>query len=111
MSAKLSARKSNRNGSTYSLYITIVICSIGAAVQDWDQTGSNGANLSFPDEFGIDVGSLDPSTLSHDRDNWLVGIAVQRHILGLRLLVAGFLTTSTISSAVVPLPSSQLFVS
>ena len=30
------------------LYTTIVVCSIGAAVQGWDQTGSNGANLSFP---------------------------------------------------------------
>ncbi|KAL9612936.1 MAG: hypothetical protein Q9204_008929, partial [Flavoplaca sp. TL-2023a] len=26
-----------------ALYLTIVICSIGAAVQGWDQTGSNGA--------------------------------------------------------------------
>lgn len=31
-----------------SLYFTIIVCSIGAAVQGWDQTGSNGANLSFP---------------------------------------------------------------
>lgn len=31
----------------------------------WDQTGSNGANLSFPAEFGIDSGS--------DRDSWIVG--------------------------------------
>jgi hypothetical protein len=31
---KLSAWRSKRNGSTYSLYVTIVICSIGAAVQD-----------------------------------------------------------------------------
>lgn len=30
------------------LYLTILTCSIGAAVQGWDQTGSNGANLSFP---------------------------------------------------------------
>jgi len=35
------------------LYLTIFVCSIGAAVQGWDQTGSNGANLSFPKEFGI----------------------------------------------------------
>jgi MFS family permease len=37
----------------YALYITIFTCSIGAAVQGWDQTGSNGANLSFPTVFGI----------------------------------------------------------
>ncbi|KAF4990226.1 hypothetical protein F66182_16618, partial [Fusarium sp. NRRL 66182] len=36
-----------------TLYFTIILCSIGAAVQGWDQTGSNGANLSFPDVFGI----------------------------------------------------------
>ena len=37
----------------------------------WDQTGSNGANLSFPIQFGIDAGS-DPANA--DRDNWLVGL-------------------------------------
>jgi len=36
-----------------ALYLTIITCSIGAAVQGWDQTGSNGANLSFPKAFGI----------------------------------------------------------
>jgi hypothetical protein len=50
----------------------------------WDQTGSNGANLSFPTEFGIGCGELDPDTAAyaaqgctpalHDRDNWLVGL-------------------------------------
>lgn len=29
-----------------TLYLTIFLCSIGAATQGWDQTGSNGANLS-----------------------------------------------------------------
>lgn len=47
------------------LYLTIALCSIGAAVQGWDQTGSNGANLSFPTEFGIAGGG---------RDTWLVGV-------------------------------------
>ncbi|KAH8816984.1 hypothetical protein F5884DRAFT_241499 [Xylogone sp. PMI_703] len=50
----------------FALYATIFVCSIGAAVQGWDQTGSNGANLSFPQEFGIDSGS--------DRDFWLIGL-------------------------------------
>ncbi|KAJ5386022.1 Major facilitator superfamily domain general substrate transporter [Penicillium cosmopolitanum] len=50
-----------------SLYFTIILCSIGAAVQGWDQTGSNGANLSFPDAFGIpEDGNV--------RNQWLVGI-------------------------------------
>ncbi|KAK9896574.1 sugar transporter [Cystobasidium minutum MCA 4210] len=48
-----------------TLYLTIALCSIGAAVQGWDQTGSNGANLSFPLEFGI---------AGTGRDTWLVGV-------------------------------------
>lgn len=35
------------------LFLTIATCSIGAAVQGWDQTGSNGANLFFPEFYGI----------------------------------------------------------
>ncbi|KAJ6167083.1 Major facilitator superfamily domain general substrate transporter [Penicillium chermesinum] len=50
-----------------ALYFTIILCSIGAAVQGWDQTGSNGANLSFPDAFGI------PESASI-RNQWLVGV-------------------------------------
>ncbi|KAJ5811687.1 hypothetical protein N7474_007988, partial [Penicillium riverlandense] len=49
-----------------ALWFTIVVCSIGAAVQGWDQTGSNGANLSFPKAFGIGSNS------SHDQ--WIVGL-------------------------------------
>lgn len=50
----------------FALYVTIFTCSIGAAVQGWDQTGSNGANLSFPVEFGIGGTS--------DYDVFLVGL-------------------------------------
>ncbi|KAI0160002.1 hypothetical protein GGR52DRAFT_582669 [Hypoxylon sp. FL1284] len=35
------------------LFLTIATCSIGAAVQGWDQTGSNGANIFFPEYYGI----------------------------------------------------------
>ncbi|KAB8288178.1 hypothetical protein EYC80_010184 [Monilinia laxa] len=56
-----------------TLYLTIITCSIGAAVQGWDQTGSNGANLSFPQEFGIGEGENKASP-HYDRDNWLVGL-------------------------------------
>lgn len=48
------------------LYITVAVCSIGAAVQGWDQTGTNGANLSFPEVFGLDTGS--------ERDYWIIGL-------------------------------------
>ncbi|KUJ17644.1 uncharacterized protein LY89DRAFT_733479 [Mollisia scopiformis] len=43
------------------LYYTIALCSLGSALQGWDNTGANGANLSFPEEFGI----------SHN--TWLIG--------------------------------------
>merc|ERR1712093_619903 len=49
-----------------ALYYTIIICSIGAAVQGWDQTGSNGAMLKFPEYFQIDSTST--------RDSFLVGL-------------------------------------
>ncbi|KAL2810623.1 general substrate transporter [Aspergillus granulosus] len=48
------------------LWYTIAVCSIGAAVHGWDQTGSNGANLSFPAEFGIAGETA--------CDKWLVGL-------------------------------------
>lgn len=41
-----------------TLYLTVVTCSIGAAVQGWDQTGSNGANLKFPEQYGIGSESI-----------------------------------------------------
>jgi len=61
-----------------TLYFTIILCSIGAAVQGWDQTGSNGANLSFPDALGIPVGEtftgtniLNPEAA---RNQWIQGV-------------------------------------
>lgn len=59
------------------LYFTIILCSIGAAVQGWDQTGSNGANLSFPDALGIPNrakladGSPNPNA---EHNQWLQGL-------------------------------------
>ena len=47
------------------LYFTILVCSIGAIEQGWAQTSMNGANLYFPQAFGI--GSDSP------RDNLIVG--------------------------------------
>ncbi|PHH83064.1 hypothetical protein CDD82_3722 [Ophiocordyceps australis] len=49
------------------LFLTIATCSIGAAVQGWDQTGTNGANLFFPQYYG-----LDPE--HSDRDSIIVGL-------------------------------------
>ena len=38
---------------TKTLYLTIILNSIAAAIQGWDQTGSNGANLAFPQDLQI----------------------------------------------------------
>ncbi|KAI4100058.1 MAG: hypothetical protein L6R37_005698 [Teloschistes peruensis] len=49
----------------FMLWYSISLCAVGAATQGWDQTGSNGANLSFPQEFGI--------AKDEGRDQWIVG--------------------------------------
>ncbi|CBQ73436.1 conserved hypothetical protein [Sporisorium reilianum SRZ2] len=65
------------------LYVTIFVCSIGAATQGWDQTGSNGANLSFPQEFNIPESASEgiaPGQLGYvsaaeaEKNQWLVGL-------------------------------------
>ncbi|KAK6513518.1 hypothetical protein TWF281_005141 [Arthrobotrys megalospora] len=64
-----------------ALYISIIVCSIGAAVQGWDQTGSNGANLSFPKEFGIYVDPDNP-TDADDRNQWILGLVNSAPYIG-----------------------------
>ncbi|EST05322.1 General substrate transporter [Kalmanozyma brasiliensis GHG001] len=57
------------------LYMTIFTCSIGAATQGWDQTGSNGANLSFPVEFNIpEAAGEGVSEALAQRNQWIVGL-------------------------------------
>lgn len=50
----------------FRLWYSISLCAVGAATQGWDQTGSNGANLTFHKEFGIDSQS--------GADPWIVGL-------------------------------------
>ena len=53
-----------------ALYVTVILCSVGAAVQGWDQTGSNGANLSWPTAFGVpNEGPNKTAT-----NGWIVGV-------------------------------------
>lgn len=61
-----------------TLYLTIVTCSIGAAVQGWDQTGSNGANLDFPDALGIGGNNI--------HDKMLVGLVNAAPYIGTAIL-------------------------
>lgn len=69
------------------LLMTVTVCALGAAVQGWDQTGSNGASklnshayhtmlsypadLSFPAEFGIAKGLDEPGGTY---DQWILGL-------------------------------------
>lgn len=57
------------------LYFTIILNSIAAAIQGWDQTGSNGANLSFPDALGIPDSNPGPCVAAGtcEKNQWLVG--------------------------------------
>ncbi|KAJ3713394.1 hypothetical protein EV361DRAFT_936800 [Lentinula raphanica] len=65
------------------MYKTVIICSIAAAVQGWDQEGSNGANLSFPDEFGI---SDDASNPDASKNEWLIGLINSGPYIGAALI-------------------------
>ncbi|SPO07566.1 probable transporter (major facilitator superfamily) [Cephalotrichum gorgonifer] len=47
------------------LWYSIGLCAVGAATQGWDQTGANGANLNFHQEFNI---------AGHGKDEWIVGL-------------------------------------
>lgn len=67
----LRREKTHKWSQPRALIFTVVLASVGAAVQGWDQTGSNGANLSFPIEFGIDDRDGQPNAYNH---SWIVGL-------------------------------------
>jgi hypothetical protein len=70
--AALSYERDHKWHGSFMLWYSISLCAIGAATQGWDQTGSNGANLSFPKEFGLanqETGIVNPG-----QDEWIVGI-------------------------------------
>ncbi|WWC89770.1 uncharacterized protein L201_004696 [Kwoniella dendrophila CBS 6074] len=52
--AALQYERDHKWHGPFMLWYSIALCAVGAATQGWDQTGSNGANLSFPTEFGIE---------------------------------------------------------
>ena len=97
-----------------ALYLTVILCSVGAAVQGWDQTGSNGANLSWPVALGVpDTDSANPNT---DTNSWIIGVVnaapyissafmcvlylLFSSMLIIVTVAAGCLTLSTTTSAV-----------
>ncbi|GAM85104.1 hypothetical protein ANO11243_031080 [Dothideomycetidae sp. 11243] len=70
-----------------AMYFTVILCSIGAAVQGWDQEGSNGANLSFPEALGIsdDPSSGLPANII-SRNGWLIGLVNSAPYIGASLI-------------------------
>ncbi|KAF6802092.1 sugar transporter [Colletotrichum musicola] len=71
-----------------ALYFTILMNSISAAVQGWDQTGSNGANLSFPQAFGIsDKGVECLKAGTCERNSWIIGAINSAPYMAICLLI------------------------
>lgn len=56
-------------------------------MQGWDQTGSNGANLSFPIEFGIPDTVVEGQSAKEQEDHsWLVGLVNAAPYIGAALI-------------------------
>ena len=66
----LSYERDHKWHGPFVLWYSISLCAVGAATQGWDQTGSNGANLSFPNEFGIP--NSGPNATGYNQ--WIVGL-------------------------------------
>lgn len=57
-----------------TLYFTIILNSVAAAIQGWDQTGSNGANLTFGQAMGIpDSGEACELAGTCEKNSWIIG--------------------------------------
>ncbi|THV44957.1 hypothetical protein BGAL_0551g00010 [Botrytis galanthina] len=56
------------------LYMTIILNSVAAAIQGWDQTGANGANLTFGEALGIpDTGPTCEAQGTCEKNAWIIG--------------------------------------
>ncbi|KAK7472875.1 hypothetical protein VKT23_000983 [Stygiomarasmius scandens] len=54
-----------------TLYYLVVLCSLAAAVQGMDESVINGANIFFPQQFGINPKATDGNA---GRNQWLLGL-------------------------------------
>ncbi|KAL5116610.1 hypothetical protein ACEQ8H_005488 [Pleosporales sp. CAS-2024a] len=71
------------------LYFTIILNSVAAAIQGWDQTGSNGANLTFGAAFGIpDSGPECTLAGSCQKNSWLIGFINSAPFIAIALFTA-----------------------
>ncbi|GAA5974465.1 hypothetical protein JCM11641_003232 [Rhodosporidiobolus odoratus] len=54
-----------------TLYLLIICCSMAAAVQGMDESVTNGANLFWPPQFGLDTDKSNPDA---GTNQWLLGL-------------------------------------
>ncbi|KAF5389505.1 hypothetical protein D9757_004344 [Collybiopsis confluens] len=54
------------------LYYLVILCSMAAAVQGMDETVTNGANLFFAPQFGLDINDPDKNKAANNQ--WLLGL-------------------------------------
>jgi sugar porter (SP) family MFS transporter len=71
------------------LYFTIILNSVAAAIQGWDQTGSNGANLTFGQAFGIpDSGPECTVNGTCEKNSWIIGFVNSCPYIAIALFTA-----------------------
>jgi sugar porter (SP) family MFS transporter len=71
------------------LYFTIILNSVAAAIQGWDQTGSNGANLTFGQAFGIpDSGPECTANSTCEKNSWIIGFVNSCPYIAIALFTA-----------------------
>ncbi|KAF8606306.1 hypothetical protein BDV93DRAFT_489755 [Ceratobasidium sp. AG-I] len=70
--AELRREQTHRWDQPKTLYYLVVLCSLAAAVQGMDETVINGANLFWPQQFGLFPD--DPENPNSGRDQWLLGL-------------------------------------
>ncbi len=59
----------------------LIICS--RVRRGWDQTGSNGANLSFPQDLDVDFSNGGPNA---SRNQWIVGLINSAYVIYIKTL-------------------------
>jgi hypothetical protein len=106
---KLREEQEHRWKHPKALYYTILLNSISAAIQGWDQTGSNGANLSFPQAFGIAAeGDECTAAGTCERNSWIVGAINSAPYMAIALLYVHSTIASTNTDLSVPAGSRTL---
>ncbi|KAH8807167.1 sugar transporter [Xylogone sp. PMI_703] len=79
----------NRWKHPRTLYFTIFLNSIAATIQGWDQTGSNGANLTFAIILGIPDSGLECTAAGTcARNSWLIGFVNSCPYIEIAIFVA-----------------------